>query len=290
MELRQLEHFVAVAEDESFTRAARRLGYVQSALSVSIQSIERELSVRLFDRTTHRVRLTDAGHALLPSARATISGAQAFRDEAAALNGVLTGTLRIGIMQAFAAINVPHLLGHFHREHPRVDITMRPAAGGSAELLASVAQGELDLGFVAVIDLPRGLRSLPLANEGLMLVSGGSAAPDATGPVRLRDLAEASFIDFPSGWGVRTIVDRAFAKLGVHRRVAIEVADVATLIQLVREGLGVSLLPLSLVGVPTDGIQTRETRPALSWDLALVTRAEGSPNPAAAAFIALLES
>jgi len=290
MELRQLEHFLAVAEDESFTRAARRLGYVQSALSVSIQSIERELAVQLFDRTTHRVRLTDAGRALLPSARATIAGAQAFRDEAAALNGLLTGTLRIGIMQAFTARNVPQLLGRFHREHPQVEIAMRPSPGGAAELLAGVADGELDFAFAAVVDLPKGLRALPLANEGMVFVSGGSEAPGATGPVRLRDLAEASFIDFPSGWGVRTILDRAFAKLGVHRHVTIEVADVATLVQLVREGLGVALLPLSLLGVGTNGIRTRKTRPALSWDLALVTRAEGSPNPAAAAFIALLDS
>ena len=69
MEIRQLEHFAAVAEERSFTRAARRLNYVQSALSVSIQSLERELGLRLFDRDTRRVALTDAGEALLPAAR-----------------------------------------------------------------------------------------------------------------------------------------------------------------------------------------------------------------------------
>src|ERR1700742_1413176 len=94
MELRQLEHFVAVAEDESFTRAARRLGYVQSALSVSVQSLERELSVRLLDRTTHRVRLTDAGEALLPSARKAVAAADEIRNGAAAMKGLLRGTLR----------------------------------------------------------------------------------------------------------------------------------------------------------------------------------------------------
>ncbi len=118
MELRQLEHFVAVAEDQSFTRAARRLGYVQSALSVSVQALERELAVRLLDRTTHRVSLTGAGAALLPAARATLAGAHALRDEAAALNGVVRGTLRIGIMQGFSAVDVPAALGRFHREHP----------------------------------------------------------------------------------------------------------------------------------------------------------------------------
>ena len=75
MELRQLDHFVAIAEDGSFTKAARRLNYVQSALSVSVQALERELGVRLFDRTTHRVALTDAGDALLPAARRALAAA-----------------------------------------------------------------------------------------------------------------------------------------------------------------------------------------------------------------------
>ena len=93
MELRQLNHFVAVAEEQSFTNAARRLSYVQSALSVSIQSLERELGVRLFERTTHRVALTDAGDALLPSARQILASVEQTRDIAAALRGVLRGCL-----------------------------------------------------------------------------------------------------------------------------------------------------------------------------------------------------
>ena len=103
MEIRQLEHFIAVAEERSFTRAARRLNYVQSALSVSIQSLERELGIRLLDRDTHRVALTDAGAALLPTVRETLVSVERTRDVAAALKGVVRGTLRIGIMQAFRA-------------------------------------------------------------------------------------------------------------------------------------------------------------------------------------------
>src|SRR6202790_2828543 len=109
MELRQLEHFVAIAEEGSFTKAARRLNYVQSALSVSVQALERELSVRLFDRTTHRVTLTGAGQALLPGARGTLAAAEEIRDIAAAVRGVLRGTLRVGIMQSLPFADVPHL-------------------------------------------------------------------------------------------------------------------------------------------------------------------------------------
>jgi DNA-binding transcriptional LysR family regulator len=75
MELRHLEHFVAVAEERNFTRAARRLHLVQSALSVSIRSLERELGTQLFERTTREVKLTDTGRVLLPEARRTLDAA-----------------------------------------------------------------------------------------------------------------------------------------------------------------------------------------------------------------------
>jgi DNA-binding transcriptional LysR family regulator len=288
MELRQLEHFVAVAEDESFTRAARRLGYVQSALSVSIQSLEREVAVRLFDRTTHQVRLTEAGSALLPSARATLASAEGFRDEAAAVNGVLRGRLRIGLMQSFNVLNVPRLLGRFHREHPDVELTARPAFGGSAAMLSAVAAGELDLAFVAVAEPPKGLRVLPLVSEPLQLIERASEASQRQRPVKLEQLADASFVDFPVGWGIRTVVDRAFAQLGIDRHVGIEVADLPTGVQLVREGLGVALLSESLLaGIPS-GLQAHPLTPTLSWDLAVVAREPDATSPAAEAFLALV--
>jgi DNA-binding transcriptional LysR family regulator len=301
MELRQLEHFVAIAEDESFTRAARRLGYVQSALSVSVRSLERELAVKLFDRTTHRVRLTDAGRSLLPAARSTLASAQAIRDEAAAVNGVIRGRLRIGVMQALTVMNVPRLLGRFHREHPEVEIMMRPAAGGATELLTELADGELDLALVAVADRPKGLRVLPLATERLLLTSsqpdtgrqpgraGTAKSVHLHKPIDLRELADQSFVDFPAGWIVRTLVDRAFAALDIHRRVAIEVADVPACKQLIREGLGVALLPESIIAADSAGLQTRDVVPAVSWELAVVVRDGVDPSPAAAAFMDLVE-
>jgi DNA-binding transcriptional LysR family regulator len=295
MELRQLEHFVAIAEDESFTRAARRLGYVQSALSVSVRALERELAVKLFERTTHRVRLTEAGRSLLPAARATLASAQSIREEAAAVNGVIRGRLRIGAMQALTVVNVPRLLGRFHREHPDVEITMRPAAGGAAELVDEVANGELDLALVAVADQPKGLRVLPLASERLLLTSGqgeGSSSRKCVHlhrPIELRELADASFVDFPTGWIVRTLVDRAFAALDLHRHVAIEIADVPACKQLIREGLGVALLPESIIAADSIGLQTRDVIPAVSWEVSVVLRDNVDPSPATVAFTALVE-
>src|SRR5580704_13844365 len=159
VELRQLSHFVAVAEEGSFTRAARRLNYVQSALSVSVQALERELGVRLFDRTTHRVTLTGPGEALLPAARRTLTAGDEIRDLAAALKGVLRGRLRVGLMQSFAFADVPGVLGRFHRQHPDVEIQVRPAVGGSAALIEELRHGSVDIAFVALVDHPTGVNA-----------------------------------------------------------------------------------------------------------------------------------
>src|ERR1700760_85732 len=99
VELRQLATFVAVAEEGSFTRAADRLHVVQSAVSAGVRSLERELDARLFDRSTHKVALSDAGRALLPEARATLASAAAARDAVDAVKGAVRGTIILGTLQ-----------------------------------------------------------------------------------------------------------------------------------------------------------------------------------------------
>src|SRR3954469_18820475 len=116
MELRHLEHFVAVAEERSFTRAAGRLPLLQSALSVSIRALEGELGARLFERTTREVALTDAGRVLLPEARRTLEAAASARAAVLGAQAGLRGTLRLGMMQVIGLVDVGSLLARFHSE------------------------------------------------------------------------------------------------------------------------------------------------------------------------------
>src|SRR6478672_3240069 len=99
MDLRQLEHFVAVAEEKHFTRASERLFISQSGLSASIRALEKELDAELFDRNTRRVALTDAGLALLEESRRTLASVVAARDAVAAVQGLRRGRLRVGTEQ-----------------------------------------------------------------------------------------------------------------------------------------------------------------------------------------------
>ena len=254
MELRQLATFVAVAEEGSFTRAADRLHVVQSAVSAGVRNLEKDLGAALFDRSTHRVKLTDAGRALLPEARATLAAAQAGRDAVDEARGGLRGTVVLGTMQAqgMRAINLVGVLAAFRAEHPGVEVAIRHS-GGSTEMAREVVDGRLDLAFVALPgDAPPGLKLVPVASEPIMLaVPTGHRLARSAG-VEVASLRDETLVDLAAGWGIRLAVDRAFTAAGVTRSIAYEVNDTATMVEFIRNGLAIGMLPRSLVETAGD--------------------------------------
>jgi len=287
MELRQLDHFVAVAEELSFTRAARRLHIVQSAVSASIRALERDLAAELFNRTTQRVQLTDAGAILLPQARRILADVASAQELLSDVRGGLRGTLSLGTMQALSAgtIDIARLLGTFRVDHPLLEIRLRQAAGGSIELAEQLRDGRIDLAFVSLPgQRPAGIALTPLASEPMALVCPTGHRLARRKSVRLSSLAAEPFIDHPTGWGTRTSVDRAFARAGIQRHVAFEVNDTQSVLSLVRHGLGVTFLPPSLVP-ETAGVSLVATSArAPMWEVALATPANRPLTAAAHAF------
>ena len=288
MELRHLQFFIAVAEELSFTRASRRLHVVQSAVSSAIQGLERELGAPLFDRDRHRVALTDAGQALLPEARATLAAAQAARDAVAQAQAGLRGTLTVGTMVSIGTVDVAGLLGRFHTTHPGVAVHLRHAPAGSAGLAALVIAGELDLALVALPgQAPAGLRLQPLTEEPLILIAARDHPLAGRRGVSLDQLTGEDFVDFPPGWGNRTVADRAFAAAGLDRRVPFEVTEFPSAASLVRNGLGIAFIPQSaadLTGLDVIGLDG----PALRWRVSLATPTARRLSAAARAFVAEL--
>lgn len=154
MELRQLTYFVAVAEELHFGRAADRLHIVQSAVSMQIQRLERELGAELFDRSPRRVRLTGAGERLLPEARAVLAAAERARAAVAPPSG-----LRIGTSTGLGA-HLDRVLAAFARHAPDVPVELYSLP--VAERLARVAGGRLDAAFVRAVEPVPGVRVHPL--------------------------------------------------------------------------------------------------------------------------------
>jgi DNA-binding transcriptional LysR family regulator len=290
VEIRHLRHFVAVAEAGSYTAAASEVHLTQSALSVSIRSLERELGVPVFVRTTHRVRLSEAGAELLPRAKDIIRAMSDTVDGVRGADGVIRGTLRVGIMHSLSLIDGANIFREFHRRYPEVVIQPRANAQGAAALIDQVRTDDLDVAFVWLdADPGQGLRSETLARDSFVLVEPenefGSTSDDEA---QLADLADEMFVELPAGWVTRTAIDRAFALAGVHRRVVAEVADVALCIDLVRAGLGVIILPRSYLG-DTRGVRLRSLPEVPDWAMSMLTPA-GEPRAAAAAFAELVRS
>ncbi|MFH8288439.1 LysR family transcriptional regulator [Streptomyces sp. NPDC018059] len=164
MELRQLEYFVAVAEEGGFARAAERCGIVQSAVSQQVRRLEREWGVLLFERSTRHVRLSGAGERLLPEARAVLAAARRARQVAADVAGGSDGVLRVGAVQAPGG-RIFGVLNALAERAPGLQVTLRRLP--PAERLAAVRAGELDAAFVRALDAAPGLELLPVWSDPL---------------------------------------------------------------------------------------------------------------------------
>jgi DNA-binding transcriptional LysR family regulator len=278
VELRQLSHFVAVAEECHFTRAAKRLHVAQSGLSASVRSLERELGAALFVRNTRQVRLTPAGSALLAEARRTLAASDACVDAVAAVQGLLRGSLTIGTLQCLHVVHLPTVLAGFLAAHPGLDIELRQ--GGSGELTSLVARGQLDVAFVSrPMSCPDDVVVASLASEPLVLACALTHPLASAGSVSVTALSDERFVDFAPDWGTRELVDSVVGA----RRVALEVTDVHSLLDLVACGLGVALVPQSF-SVKTDRVRfVGLAAPVPHWETVTVTSA-----PASAAATALV--
>ncbi|WP_280314930.1 LysR family transcriptional regulator [Nocardia abscessus] len=285
MELQQMRYVVAVAETNSFTRAAERCLVVQSALSHQIARLERELGARLFERTSRRVRLTPAGAAFLPAARQCLDAAERAAAEVAAAVGQVRGRLAVGLIPTVAAVDIPEALRDFRGRYPHVRISLR--VGASEELIEKVEQGAIDVAFLGLPTTarPRGVAAHELARDRLVAV----VAPDhplAGAPtVDLRRLCSEVFVDLPAGTAGRLQSDQAFEAAGLARDVAFEVTSADYIARLVRPGLAVAMLP-SAYAPQLEGVVTIEVADAPAR-VEYVIWSRSRP-PAATAFLAIL--
>lgn len=242
-----MRYVVAVAEERSFTRAAQRCFVVQSALSHQIKTLERELGTPLFARTSRRVELTAAGERFLPSARAALEAAERARSDAAA-DGVLRGSLALGMIPTVTALDVAAELRRFRDAHPEVRFTLEVRA--SSELEQAISEGSIDVGILGLPEgrRPRGVAYRALLTEELVAVLPAGHLLASRAELTLADLAEESFVDFRAGTPGRDQTDLAFTAVGITSRdVAFESATSDLMLGLVREQLAITLLPRAVV-------------------------------------------
>lgn len=286
MELRQLEHFVTAAETGHFTRAAGQCHISQSALSTSIRSLERELGLPLFARTTRRVELTEAGRTLLEEARHTLAAATSARDAVLALRGLLRGSLAVGGIPTPVSLDQAGLLARFRERYPAVDICY--IRDTSMALLPEVEASRLDVAFVSLPDqLPDHVQAIPLSTQPMMFVCRPDHPLAHREKVTLESLADEEFVGAPKGSVSHEALDRVFAEAGRERRVPFEVNEILAIMDFVAHGLGVSLVQEQLAISRPDLRAIPLAGTDLTWTLAAIV-SRYRATPAARAFLALL--
>lgn len=271
MDTRQVEYAVAVAEELNFTRAAHRVFAVQSTVSAGVRALEKELGADLFERDQRGVRLTSAGESIIPRLREFLdAGARARM--AADPAGSLRGELRIGVFANFGPLDLPQIIGAFHRAHPLVDLRLRSSPAGSMGFAEEVRRGRLD---VALFGLPAtavtDLQVHPLASSRFVAVLPEHHPHAHAASVSVATLADERFIDTPDGFGNRVVLDAALGRRGIVRDVATEVGETGLIPAFVAAGLGVAVLPELFAG-DAPGTAVVPLDEEIDWDFTAIAR------------------
>jgi DNA-binding transcriptional LysR family regulator len=288
MELRQLAYLVAVVEEANFTRAATRVHVAQPGVSAQIRRLEKELGQPLIDRSARPLRPTPAGNAVLPHARAALAAASAARTAVDELAGLVRGQVAIGTITAIATdqIDLPGLLAAFHAQHPAVKISL--TAANSDVLLDGLRAARLDLTLInlAAAGPLAGVDTQTVAEEPYVAAVSRHHPLAARRRITLDRLVEQELISLPLGTGQRASLEQASAARGLKPRVSFEAGDPRVLAELAATGLGVAIVPRSVVVAQPGTLHSVEIiQPRLYGRLALAWRRGAPVSPAARALI-----
>lgn len=290
LSIRQLEVFVALVEQGSFTKAARHLELSQSTVSGHMADLERRLGVRLVERDRNGVRPTAGGRALLVPARQALQAERGARMAVQELSGLLKGTLVVGGSTIPASYILPGLFGRFHQKHPGV--SLRLVTGDSREILEQVRHATIEVGLVGASPDGGDVKSTKLGEDSLTMVMAPDHPLSGRVTVQGSDLLQYPFVMREEGSGTRAATMQALRKLlGADASsklvIACEVGSAEAQKAAVRKGLGLAFVSsLAIVDEITHGtlsavrVKGFEVRRIFH----LVSRPEELLSPAARAF------
>jgi DNA-binding transcriptional LysR family regulator len=247
--LEQLRIFVAVAERQHVTQAARALNLAQSAVSHAIASLEARHDAKLFDRVGRRIELTEAGRAFLAEARIVLAQVERAELTLGAFGKLERGTLTVQASQTIASYWLPRHLVAFRRAHPRIDIRM--TIGNTAQVAEAIETGTAELGFVEGRVESSRLVSSRVASDQVVLVVGQDHAWAQQGArPKSDDLAGTAWVLREPGSGTRSVFEQALKDMGFpleRLRIAMELPSNEAVRAAVEAGLGATVLSASVV-------------------------------------------
>ena len=290
MQLAQLEALVAAAQTGSISQAAASLFVTQPALTARIQNLERDVGVQLLVRGRHGARLTDAGRAFLPFAQRALDAVADGRLLLAEVERGASGQLVIGGAPAVSTYVLPEVLERFRVRHPGVQLIVR--TGHSEEILELVLREQVQVGLVRELQHPD-IRATPLYDDELVLVTPPRHPFASRDEVGLVEIAEEDLVMFDRTSSYHEVTSALFRAAGVVPRAQMELDHIESAKKMVRQGLGVALLPHIAVAdelaAGTLGTARIAGAPPLARRVVAIRRRDVGPaTGAVAAFLAML--
>ena len=239
--LKQVRAFLAVAQVGSFTGAANRLHLTQSAVSVLISELELVFGLRLFDRTTRLVQLTDAGREFQPVAAKVLEQLQGAISSSRELAAQKRGRVAVAATPLMSSLLLPGAIARFAQEQPGISVVLHDVLAG--QIQPKVRDGEVDFGIGTFERSSRELVAEPLMNDTLVLACPAGHPLAARRQIAWRELAGHPFIALSQDNTVGQLINETLGGAGVEIHPAYEVAHLWTVVGMVDAGLGVAVLP-----------------------------------------------
>ena len=242
MELRQLEYFVAVSKTLHFTKAAETLHIAQPTLSQQIKNLEDEIGTPLFDRTGKKTSLTEAGKILLTHSQRIFHEMEQAQNAINDLNGLQRGKLTVGTLLTCINYLLPPAILEFKRLYPNIELQVFGLR--SKSILTGILENDLDLGIGFLPVENKELETIPLFTEEFSLAVPLDHQLANVSEIDMRELENIQMTLLPQDYFLRTLIDTYSKEAGITIRPTLEMSTIDSLIQMVLEGVGATILPV----------------------------------------------
>lgn len=281
--LRQVRAFIAVAELAHFTRAGERLGLSQSSVSTLVRELEDNLGLRLFDRHTRMLRLTQAGAEMLPLARKALADLDRAFSSSHDLRSLGRGRVKVAAASLQAALLMPRVIKDFCDEFPGIRIDVHDVT--EYEVIEKLRAGDVDFGLGSALAM-QDIVARPLTTDTFVAVMPAGHPLAQQSVVTWRELADVPLIGPPPGNAVREQLDMALARQGITLRRSHEVILPLTILGMVEGGLGLAVMTSAMSRLALAlGLVTRDVaEPVIQREMSLLFHADRTLSPAAEAF------
>ncbi len=290
MDLGQIEAFVHVANQRSFSRAAEALFLTQPSVTARIQALERDLGERLFERSGRGVRLTEVGACFLPHAERVLQALHAGRDAIDALRNLQSGSLILASATTVSTYILPGLLKTFRSRFPRVEVSVR--TGRSEQVLQMLLADEAQVGLVRAV-YHQDVETRGLIEDELILVANSDDETVDAGSISVEQLGDHPFIFFDRNSSYYSLAQGLFRQHGVAPRTQMELDSMEATKKMVEEGLGIAMLPRIAIERELQDGTLREIEFAgmanPTRQIALISRRSRPLGPVAQAFVEIVQ-